>query len=62
MITVELEGKSDYYNLILEDELLTSLNEELEYEDLNIIKCINKLKPSTKEDSLEAIESIVSKN
>ena len=59
MITVELEGKSDYYNLILEEELLTSLNEELEYEDLNIIKCINKLKPSTKEDSLEAIESIV---
>ena len=59
MMTVELEGKSDYYNLILEEELLTSLNEELEYEDLNIIKCINKLKPSTKEDSLEAIESIV---
>ena len=59
MITVELEGKSDYHNLILEEELLTSLNEELEYEDLNIIKCINKLKPSTKEDSLEAIESIV---
>ena len=59
MITVELEGKSDYYNLILEKELLTSLNEELEYEDLNIIKCINKLKPSTKEESLEAIESIV---
>ena len=47
------------YNLILEEELLTSLNEELEYDDLNIIKCINKLKPSTKEDSLEAIESIV---
>jgi exonuclease SbcD len=59
MITIELEGKSDYYNLILEDELLTSLNEELEYEDLNIIKCINKLKPSTKEDSLEAIEAIL---
>ena len=45
MMTVELEGKSDYYNLILEEELLTSLNEELEYEDLNIIKCINKYCP-----------------
>jgi len=60
MVSVELEGKSDYYNLILEDELLVSLNEELEYEDLNVIKCTNNLKPPTKEESLEAIENIIS--
>ena len=60
MITAELTGKSDYYNLILEDELLVNLNEELEYEDINVIKCINKLDPPTKEESLEAIENIIS--
>ena len=60
MITAELSGKSNYYNLILEDELLVNLNEELEYEDINVIKCINKLDPPTKEESLEAIENILS--
>jgi len=58
MITIELIGTSDYYNLILEDEILVNLNEELEYEDINVIKCINNLNPPIKEESLEAIEKI----
>lgn len=59
MVTVELEGKSEFHNLILEEEFLTILNEELEDEDVNIIKCINNLKSPSKEESLEAIDNII---
>ena len=59
MVTVELEGKSEFHNLILEEEFLTILNEELEDEDVNIIKCINNLKSPSKEESLESIDNII---
>ena len=59
MVTVELEGKSEFHNLILEEEFLTILNEELEDEDVNIIKCINNLKSPSKEESLEDIDNII---
>ena len=59
MVTVELEGKSEFHNLILEEEFLTLLNEELEDEDVNIIKCINNLKSPSKEESLESIDNII---
>lgn len=59
MVTVELEGKSEFQNLILEEEFLTILNEELEDEDVNIIKCKNNLKSPSKEESLEAIDNII---
>ena len=59
MITVELEGKSEVHNLLLEEEFLAILNSELEDEDVNIIKCINSLESPSKEESFEAIDNII---